>query len=604
MKRYMACLVALVLLLMPGMNALAATKNEIVYVTLNADGAIHDIYVVNRFDSDQVEQTIDYGEYYRVSNLSDTTELFQSLDGVRLTLPDGTFFYQGDPVSKTLPWRCSMEYQLDGLPIPADQLGGRSGALTMQLDIEQGSERYQAFFDHYLLSITITLDGDLCKNIKAEKATIANVGKDKMLTYTLLPGTAEHYLITADVANFELGDIQINAVPMGMELGDVDTGEIMDKIDQLQSGIQQIDSGAAKLASGANALAEGTGELVTNSVAFSAGLDEVKQGTGELAKASASMIELLDSVAGADGNEGLSVGDLKKICKALSDGLGALEDAIGAITGQAQALSNDADALQKQADALSSSSGSMFTAQGDIDTLRTLLNRASDHADVSSYLSGEIAALRRVLNTVTAVNSGLGDLQQQASKVSAEAKALSGQISALATVAQPSLTAIRTALNQLIALVDQLEEGAGGTDEDSLVALAKQLNASVQALDQGVGQLQTGYAQLHLGMVAVDEGAQALSGGVGSLESGAGTLSSSTGDMDQQVTDGVDAAMESITGGDFDVVSYMDERNEVQTVQFAMKLKGVEIAEAEEQVQQTMDEEQLTFMQRLQALFE
>ena len=47
---------------------------------------------------------MDYGSYYKVANLSDETPLEQNSDSVRLTVPEGTLFYQGDPVSASLPW--------------------------------------------------------------------------------------------------------------------------------------------------------------------------------------------------------------------------------------------------------------------------------------------------------------------------------------------------------------------------------------------------------------------------------------------------------------------------------------------------------------------
>ncbi len=103
-KRIFALALMLVLLpaALPGANA--AAKNEIVYVTLEQDGTVDEIYVVNRFDSDDEEDIVDYGEYYAIQNLTNASDLYQTLDTVQFTKPAGTFFYQGDPASKALPW--------------------------------------------------------------------------------------------------------------------------------------------------------------------------------------------------------------------------------------------------------------------------------------------------------------------------------------------------------------------------------------------------------------------------------------------------------------------------------------------------------------------
>ena len=105
MKRWIAMLLALcltALCLMP--SVLAAEKNEIVYVNLRSRGELDAVYIVNRFEAVTPETIVDYGSYYKVANLSDATPLEQNADSVRLTVPEGTLFYQGDPVSASLPW--------------------------------------------------------------------------------------------------------------------------------------------------------------------------------------------------------------------------------------------------------------------------------------------------------------------------------------------------------------------------------------------------------------------------------------------------------------------------------------------------------------------
>ena len=66
--------------------AMAAEKSEIVYVNLRSGGDLDEVHVVNRFESNTSESVVDYGSYYKVTNLSDTSELEKGSDYVRLTV--------------------------------------------------------------------------------------------------------------------------------------------------------------------------------------------------------------------------------------------------------------------------------------------------------------------------------------------------------------------------------------------------------------------------------------------------------------------------------------------------------------------------------------
>lgn len=49
--------------------------------------------------------------------------------------------------------------------------------------------------------------------------------------------------------------------------------------------------------------------------------------------------------------------------------------------------------------------------------------------------------------------------------------------------------------------------------------------------------------------------------------------------MDSQLEIDVEEAISSMTGGDYEPVSYMDARNSVELVQFVIRIPGVEAAE-------------------------
>ena len=55
----------------------AAVKDENVYVNLNGDGSVADVYVVNEYMLDADTDIVDYGEYSSVENLSSEEEIIK-----------------------------------------------------------------------------------------------------------------------------------------------------------------------------------------------------------------------------------------------------------------------------------------------------------------------------------------------------------------------------------------------------------------------------------------------------------------------------------------------------------------------------------------------
>ena len=630
MKRWIAMLLALcltALCLMP--SALAAEKNEIVYVNLRSRGELDAVYIVNRFEAVTPETIVDYGSYYKVANLSDATPLEQNADSVRLTVPEGTLFYQGDPISASLPWSIRVSYALDGVPIRAEELSGKSGALEMQITIGKGSESLTDFYEHYALNMTVTLNGERCSRITAESATIANSGTDRLLTYVVLPSPDVSYTITADVTDFAMADVSINGVPLGMDV-DVDTSEIDEKVSELQDGVSQLSSGSSQLASGASGLkggaaelqggtttlAEGTESLVSGAAQFSAGLDEAKAGSAEIAAASAQLVTAVNDLDGkTQGAPQMSIKEMRALCNALLDAVTQQERALTDLRGKISTLVSLAESLEGTAKEICGLIPESGFSTSDVSLLRTLLSRGSSNSDVSSALSSEIAALRRILDRAEEINGCLDELRSCAEEnhklavsLSEPLKKLDGQIGgALAELAE-----VKASLQATLSMLDAMETNGASSDDGvmtSLFAMIREMDAGIQALDTGLGELQTSFALLSAGISSVDagadslasgadtllDGASSLSSGANSLKGGVDELSEGTSGMDEQVQEGVDDTISSITGGDFEPVSYADPRNMVESVQFVIRIPGVSEAEepeiaVEEEIEKSLGE--------------
>ena len=257
-------------------------KDEVVYINLSHDGSVESIYVVNAYDLTEEQPVTDFGNYREVKNLTTTEELSVQDGAISFTAPKGKFYYQGELDSAQIPWLVSVTYQLDGQPIAGGELAGKEGHLEMTLSLRQNPDANPVYFDNFAIQATVLLDSERCKNISAPSATLANVGGDKQMSYIVLPGKEKDFTISADVTDFEMDAIQINGIPLTLDIDDPDTTEIKDKIYELKDGAKELDDGAFQLDDGATQLQDGALELKDGAADLYDGTDDLYDGVKDL----------------------------------------------------------------------------------------------------------------------------------------------------------------------------------------------------------------------------------------------------------------------------------------------------------------------------------
>ncbi|MCL2045985.1 MAG: hypothetical protein FWG88_06330 [Oscillospiraceae bacterium] len=297
----------------------AQLKEEVIYVRLNNDGSMRDVYVVNSFTLDENRQIIDYGNYSYVQNLSNM-DVLRLRDGiVTIDTSDSILFYEGFLMDAQLPWDFSIIYTLDGLSIDADELGGKSGYLEMEINTKFNEAGNLEFFDRYCLQISVSLDTSICRNIQAPSGTIAAAGGNRQINFIIFPGKEAQLLITTDVDNFEMPSITIAGVTMnmGFDFDDVDFSDLQELID----GLVELDDGVQELLDGIFDLNKGVSELYDGSVEFADGMEEFLDGTGELVDGVGELFDGTEELR--DGVIELSDGTLE-----LRDGVRDLKDGV------------------------------------------------------------------------------------------------------------------------------------------------------------------------------------------------------------------------------------------------------------------------------------
>lgn len=302
-------------------------KEEVVYGHLGNGGETEQVYVVNVFQNQK--DIVDYGKYQSVRNMTSTDGITYRGDKITLHTEEETIYCQGNLKEGQLPWDIEIGYWLDGKKTRPQALPGSCGSLEIRMDIKKNKGADPAFFENYALQVTAVLDMENSQSIKAPGATEANVGGDKQLTWTLLPGTEKELVLTAQVENFEMESISFNGVQMDLDV-DVDSTQMTEKFDRLAEAAAAIDSGAKGLSSGTSSLAQGTKTMKK-------GMDAAARKVGKT-----------ENKLKEAGKLGAASNQVNQAAKELSSGIGSIKAAANyqAFKQQLASKGLDLDALQ------------------------------------------------------------------------------------------------------------------------------------------------------------------------------------------------------------------------------------------------------------------
>ena len=388
-------------------DSTASSKEEVIYIMTNADGSVDGVYAVNIFGKGNVT---DHGTYDNIKMLNTSDKI--NIDGDKITFSTKAdkAYMQGTLSNTEIPWNIAIRYYLNGEEITPKNLAGKSGKLEIKFKVAKNDKCGTDFYDSYALQAAFTLDTEKCTNIKTDGATIANVGSDKQISYTILPGKGIDTSITADVNDFEMDAVAINGVKMNLDI-EVDDSEITDKVNELSDGITSVDDGAKKLSDGTDELSEGVKDLKSGAKTVNSGAVYLKSGAQQLANGSKS----LKSGAGEVNNAASSV---KEGAEQVLNGALALQGGILELKNGAESLKSGSSQLSEGAESMDSGIKDLSTG---ISTLQEGLDELTAKSKSLTSGSGEVLkALKQIqtaLNTVSADANDIIKLTQASGKI-------------------------------------------------------------------------------------------------------------------------------------------------------------------------------------------
>ena len=475
-------------------EAAPSEKEEVVYITLSADGSVKNTYVVNSFAGGDVT---DYGNYASVKILNTSDPIRQNGDTITFSSAAKKVYYQGELTGAPIPWNISLRYFLDGVEYSPTEIAGKSGQLEIHFQIATNPNCHGTFFEDYALQASFTLDTAQCDNISAPDATIANVGSSKQLSYTILPGAGIDTVISADVTDFEMSAVSINGIRLNLKI-EVEDTELQNKVDELIDAVEQLNDGASELFDGTKELEDGTSGVRDGASSLHSGVASLDQGIA-----------------------------------ALQNGLETVQDGLNSLNSQSTPLVNGSNEVKTALVLIQTAVNSILDADKDL----SMLTKASSQIRL---------AINDLYEGAVTLQTNLGYAQYKAlmAKNGLDIDALTAQNTQVISELNQQISTLQGMLDQIADIpgtegqVAQLQETIGQLQQ--IAALLKGNNAAIDGMESYLDEIVAQLPALTKGLAALKTQYAIFDASIIQLVN---TLSNMTGDL-AILADGINQLVE------------------------------------------------------------
>lgn len=275
----------------------ALTKEETVYTKLNSDGSVKNILVnehlINSEENDTIE---DLSNLKEILNINGTEKFQQNDNSLTWNYAGNDIFYQGK-IDKEMPVTLNIKYYLDGEEKNVEDMIGKSGKVTIELNYHNSDKHYingNTLYTPFVVTVGTIIDAKDNTHIEISSGKVINNGTKNIIVSLASPGLYESLgleqfqnmdkvTISFDTKKFELSSIYSVITPKVLDNSDLEVFTKMDSlygnIDMLQSSINEIESGAKTLAEGSIKISDGSRQIYENLDIVNKSLEEIKNGT-------------------------------------------------------------------------------------------------------------------------------------------------------------------------------------------------------------------------------------------------------------------------------------------------------------------------------------
>ncbi len=358
--------------------------DEAYYATTDYYGNLSNGSVVKSYAMNGKSRITDYGTYKKVTNLTDDTKAQRS--GSKTTFNFGKdvpdhFYFEGETRQPfdDLPWKLSLTYKLNGVPIKANKLKGKSGMVEISLNMVPNKNASEYARNNYTLETMTAFNQNDILSLKADGAQVQLVGNLRMVLFVALPGEEQHVSIQVGTDDFQFDGMTYLMVPATLsQLKQI--AELKEKKSQMETDYQKLNSSFDTLLSSVNNMSSSLNSAADGMDAMSSAVGSTSAGTDALY----TQTDLLKA-------------DLGKIADALEPVAGQMEE-------NAKALAETQKSAQKLADAA-------VSLKSELKDIRTDLTKLQNDGKGLKALVTDTAALKSNLTTLRAALANIQTIQ-------------------------------------------------------------------------------------------------------------------------------------------------------------------------------------------------
>lgn len=405
------------------------SKEETVYVMADATGQVNKVIVSDWLqNANEDAQIKDETLLQDIKNVKGNETYKKEADGSTVWDAQGHDIYYQGTTDKKPPVEVKITYMLDGQPISASEIAGKSGKVTIRFDYTNNEKKSmrvkgkeEEMYVPFAMLTGMVMDNEVFSNIEVTNGKVVNEGEKTIITGLAFPGLADdlglksdsdieipgYFEITADAKEFAMSNtitVGTTSVFDTFNADKFDSTDLRGDVDKLTDGMEDLIDGSSELYDGVEELLDGTEELETGVVKLYSGSSELCGGMSKLKAGSSELAtgtdQLLAALGGQTTGGNASASKLKK----LSDGGAAIDGATTYITNSSAALSAMWEALTP---AQQSGLAAFGVTEDGIKTLTTSAGELS--AGLPTYKAG----VEELIGTVSGSSSSLGTLTEK-----------------------------------------------------------------------------------------------------------------------------------------------------------------------------------------------
>ena len=540
------------------------SKEETVYVLANADGSVQKIIVSDWLKNPAGANSInDISELDGIENVKGDEAYTMNPNNMRVWDAKGNDIYYQGTTQKALPVDVSISYQLDGKPISAEDLAGKSGRVTIRFSYQNNQKetieidgKKETVYVPFVMLTGAVLDNDVFSNVQISNGKLLSDGDRSVVMGFAMPGLQEslnldkrkleipdYVELTADVKDFRLDTtltVASNDIFNHLDLEDLDAQNLTSAISQLNDAALELVDGSSQLYDGLSALLEKSGELISGIDLLASGAGNLNSGAADLYSGASDLnsgaSQLSSGLGELNSNSQNLVGGAKAVFETLLSTAQSQLEAAG-VSVPKLTIDNYAAVLDSVLDSLDETTVYDLAYNTALQQVTQAVNAQENEIRVQvedtvrkQVLEGVLAAAGKAMTAEEyeqACASGLIDADTQTKIASAVSKKMASQemaetVNSLVSQKKQEVIDQNMQSSQVQSQIQAAVESA--KNGESSIAVLKQQLDSYQQFYSGLQDYTDGVAQAYAGSKDLAIGSNELKGGSQQLKDGAQQL--------------------------------------------------------------------------------